>query len=71
MMGVGEKSVPASPRLAFISPPILLCETNKGSEFDHKQEKKVLISSLSCKVKHFSHYCRIKPCLFTFPCKDE
>ena len=25
---------PVSPRLAFISPPILLCETSKGSECD-------------------------------------
>ena len=25
---------PARPRLGFISPPILLCETIKGSEFE-------------------------------------
>ena len=34
MMGLGEKSVSGESRLGFMSPPILLCEMSKGSEFD-------------------------------------
>ena len=34
VMGLGKRLFPASPRLAFMSPPILFCETSKGSEFD-------------------------------------
>ena len=30
---VGDKSVSGEPHLAFIFPPILLCETSQGSEF--------------------------------------
>ena len=34
VMGMGKRVFSASPRLGFISPAIVLCETRKGSEFD-------------------------------------
>ena len=83
MIGLGEKGeFPASPRLAFTSPPILLCEESKGSEFAWIKTTKRKDSMtydwtsrdgrghLTNRKRKFN--CRIKRFLFTFTSsKDE